>query len=625
MRNMTFVIFLVFILLAGCASMESISKADAPADKTPASTELKKLEAREEIKMDSSSRADISTAKSEPAMEAATAYKPGKIKKAKKSATGIPRESYDKSFSPSYSMKSPTRAPRSSVSGLKAALSDDNKQFNYFLSFQQKYAGQIARFYPVKVDERIILKVRDNVGKPLANAEVRILDNDRELCSGKTYADGSFLFFPTEYAAGITSYRAVVDHGQTTKEVRIDRQGPREIAVAIDTQRGVIRNIPLDILFVLDTTGSMGAEIERLKNTIEIINMNLAALPTKPDIRFGMVQYRDKTDEYVTKIIDFTEDLEKFHGELNKVTAGGGGDTPEDMQSALLDSMRKMKWNSSGIRLAYLITDAPPHLDYGQEYTYVDAMHDARKQGIKIFSVGTGSLNLMGEYILRQISQYSYAKYIFLTHGETGESEGGKPGSVSHHTGSNYQTDKLESIIIRLAKEELSFQSEQPLPEDDSYFSAVKNSDEQNDDVLRKLFDMSITQLVDYATIGIDSGTPVSLVPFQTENAALKANAEYFTSQMLLSLTTNKRFKLVERSDMQKLMEELKLQKSGIIDEEKAVRLGKLIGAKILITGKLHTRQGNYEAFIKMLRVETGEVLSVTKLKIDSKLGTGMN
>ncbi len=80
----------------------------------------------------------------------------------------------------------------------------------------------------------------------------------------------------------------------------------------------------------------------------------------------------------------------------------------------------------------------------------------------------------MGEFILRQISQYTQGRYIFLTYGERGESEGGKEGSVSHHTGANFQTDKLESIIIRFAKEELAYLTDQPLEEGEAYFDAKK-------------------------------------------------------------------------------------------------------------------------------------------------------
>jgi len=94
--------------------------------------------------------------------------------------------------------------------------------------------------------------------------------------------------------------------------------------------------------------------------------------------------------------------------------------------------------------LAFIITDAPAHLDYGQQYTYAVAARQARRKAVKFFSIGTGGLDIDGEYILRQIAQF--------TGGKKGESEGGHIGSVSHHTASNFQSAKLETIIIRFAK-----------------------------------------------------------------------------------------------------------------------------------------------------------------------------
>ena len=521
-------------------------------------------------------------------------------------------------------MAFPASRPSAPVaSGLKAGYADDNKQFNSFLSFLKKHESQ-APHYPLQIEERIILRIHDRADRPIANASVRILAGSNTLCDGKSYTDGTFLFFPGEHGTGLTRYQAVVTVQQERKEIAVDRQGMREITVKMSNPRSVSQSIPLDLLFILDTTGSMGEEINRLKNTIEIINLNLSSLSTKPEIRFGMVLYKDRGDVYVTKVVPLTDSLEHFQAELNKVKAEGGGDTPEDLQSALADSIRKINWNPDGIRLAFIITDAPPHLDYGQPYTYVNAVQDARRMGIKMFSVGTGGLNLAGEYVLRQIAQYTYGRYIFLTYGEKGESEGGREGSVSHHTGANFQTDKLESIIIRFAKEELSNMSDQPLPEGDAYFQAVPIPDEGREDTLRKLFEMSISQLLDYASIKIATGTPASMIPFSVDTEATKANAEYFSEQMGFSLSRNKTFRLVERRDMQKVFEELKLNHSGIVDDKTAAKAGKLLGAEIIITGRVYRMKDNYEIFMKMLRVETGEVLSVNKLKIDGRLGLGM-
>ena len=121
-----------------------------------------------------------------------------------------------------------------------------------------------------------------------------------------------------------------------------------------------------------------------------MINLNLTSLSSQPKVRFGIVHYKDRGDSYVTKTVPLTESLNKFRTALNSISASGGGDAPEDLQSALMESMEGINWNNDGIRLSFIITDAPPHLDYGQEYTYVKAMLVARKKGIKIFSVGTG-------------------------------------------------------------------------------------------------------------------------------------------------------------------------------------------------------------------------------------------
>ena len=284
---------------------------------------------------------------------------------------------------------------------------------------------------------------------------------------GKTYADGSFFIYPLQAELNAKSIDAEVEYQNQTKIIKIDRNGPRQVDIVLDVKRESYQSIPIDLLFILDVTGSMGEELERLKTSIEIINLNIASLNIRPDIRFGLVSYRDQDDDFITKLIPFTSDLQAFQREINKLDAKGGGDDPEDLQSALKDAMQKMNWNDQGIRLAFIITDAAIHLDYGQKYTYVRAAEEAKAKGIKIFSVGTGGLDIAGEYILRQISQYTYGKYIFLTYGEEGESEGGRPGSVSHHTGSNFQTDKLEAIIIHFAKEELSHLSEIEVIEDE--------------------------------------------------------------------------------------------------------------------------------------------------------------
>jgi Mg-chelatase subunit ChlD len=518
----------------------------------------------------------------------------------------------------------PAAPARQAVSGLKAGFADDNKQFNYFVQFQKTYGPRVGAL-PIPVEERIALKVRDSRGKPIANAAVAVAtESGRELCRGLTYADGSFLFFPALYGPG-SRYQLTVTYNQAQNSLTLERGGRREVAVAFGGMRADPTSVPLDLLFIMDTTGSMGEEIERLKTTIELIRLNLSSLSSRPRVRFGMVLYRDRGDEYVTRVVPFTDRLEQFQEALNAVEADGGGDTPEDLQSALQAAVREMAWNRGGARLGFIITDAPPHLDYESGYTYADAAQEAKAKGIKLFSVGTGGLDLLGEFVLRQVSQLTSAKYIFLTYGEAGESEGGAPGSVSHHTGANYQTDKLEAIIIRFAKEELAWMGDQPLEEDSEYFEARRTGEEEREQTLAKLFGMAVSQLVDYSSYRIPESTPASVLPFVPAAGELSLCGEYFTEQLILTMSRDssirKTFRMVERKDLQKLLEELELQLSALAREEEAARVGRLMGADLLLLGKLYGKAQGYELFLKLVRVETGEVLSVTKALIDRGLG----
>ncbi|HOV63003.1 MAG TPA: VWA domain-containing protein, partial [Spirochaetia bacterium] len=360
-------------------------------------------------------------------------------------------------------------------SGLKAGYADDNKQYGYFVNFLAQYAQDVEHV-DLPIQERIVFTIVDPDGKSVPNAEVSVYGGTTLLERGKSLADGSYLFFPSEYGESLQSYTVEVSAAEikAKKRITVSRTGERKQRIELGTKRVIADPIPFDIVFVLDTTGSMGEEIERLKATIELIHMNLSNLPVKTDLRFGMVLYKDQGDEYVTDVVPLTRNLDEFQAKLDTVEADGGGDTAEDLQAALYDAVNSMAWNEKGIRLSFIITDAPPHLDYEQEVTYADLSRKAKQKGIKIHSVGTGGLPLDGEYILRQISQYTSGRYIFLTYGEEGESEGGAPGSVSHHTGANFQTDKLETIIIRFAKEEISYLTDISLEEDETYFQAQK-------------------------------------------------------------------------------------------------------------------------------------------------------
>ena len=110
----------------------------------------------------------------------------------------------------------------------------------------------------------------------------------------------------------------------------------------------------LEIVFVLDTTGSMQGLIDGAKQRIWGIINDVMQKPSKPRVRVGLVAYRDNGDEYVTKLLAITEDLDKVYTTLMDYRADGGGDTPENVRKALAD-VRNGGWATSRNGLAQIV------------------------------------------------------------------------------------------------------------------------------------------------------------------------------------------------------------------------------------------------------------------------------
>ena len=96
------------------------------------------------------------------------------------------------------------------------------------------------------------------------------------------------------------------------------------------------------MVFVLDTTGSMSGLIQGAKDKIwSIANHIVSGKPT-PDVKIGLVAYRDRGDAYVTKKHGLTGDLDAVFENLNAFRADGGGDTPEHVAKGLSDAIYGM-------------------------------------------------------------------------------------------------------------------------------------------------------------------------------------------------------------------------------------------------------------------------------------------
>ena len=148
----------------------------------------------------------------------------------------------------------------------------------------------------------------------------------------------------------------------------------------------------IDLVFALDTTGSMGGLIEAAKEKIWSITSNLAAAQPTPEIRIGLVAYRDRGDNYVTLVHDLSTDIDSVYATLMELQAAGGGDGPESVNQALDDALNKISWSqdTNTYKVIFLVGDAEPHMDYPNERRYPQILADARKRQIRINTVQCG-------------------------------------------------------------------------------------------------------------------------------------------------------------------------------------------------------------------------------------------
>lgn len=137
----------------------------------------------------------------------------------------------------------------------------------------------------------------------------------------------------------------------------------------------------VDVVVLIDTTGSMSNDIEAMKSKSKKIVDELGALVD--DLYVGLGLYRDKGDEYVVKLpVDLTDDVGAWQAGLDAATAGGGGDAPEAALYALYNVMNDAKWRLTSDKRAIIVaTDAGYHSpdEMGTTFAEVKALAATKK------------------------------------------------------------------------------------------------------------------------------------------------------------------------------------------------------------------------------------------------------
>ena len=349
------------------------------------------------------------------------------------------------------------------AAAVKAGEWDDNANYREFQRWIA--AEQGLPFHRADATDRQFLVVRDADGKAVPRCQVVVSDEQNHRVTLTTTASGRALLFPhAEGLAGrdFSASTSCQNGSATTRFSLAQSDGVVDLKLAVKRVLPPTRDV--DLAFILDTTGSMSEEIAAVKATIQKVATALAASNVR--LRVGLVEYKDRTDAFVTRVYPMTSDAAKFSRTVAGISASGGGDTPESMNEGLHVGLNGLEWSGNAVaRMAFLIADAPPHLDYANDSDYATDMRDAAHKGIQVFTVAASGMDTLGQVVFRQIAQYTGATNLFVLRGGAGAAStgAGDPKSSCGGTQTAYSSGNLDALIVNKVTRELKGLDRDPL------------------------------------------------------------------------------------------------------------------------------------------------------------------
>jgi len=192
----------------------------------------------------------------------------------------------------------------------------------------------------------------------------------------------------------------------------------------------------IDVVFVIDSTGSMADEIRTVKTHLTQIIKDVKSGQPSPDLRVGVVAYRDHKPEeyeYLYRKLDLTSDIDKAVRFIWDIEARGGGDLPEAVADGLDFAINKMNWNDQDQdiypytkKLIFLIGDAAPHGEGSSDssyeqgcpdgHDYEENVNDARGKGIRIYTVSGSGIDSVGIRVFKEIATKTGGSYTHLSY-----------------------------------------------------------------------------------------------------------------------------------------------------------------------------------------------------------------
>lgn len=173
----------------------------------------------------------------------------------------------------------------------------------------------------------------------------------------------------------------------------IAAEGDGEVAYAatnedlsreIDRILSNARGRTVDLVLALDTTSSMEDNVPALQQ--DLVPLLERKLGNVESLRVGLVYYRDYMEEYLTRTVEFHDNLDFVQDAVDAIRVAGGRDIPEAVHEALYAAIQGFPWSAED-KLVILVGDAPPHPRPRGSISKEMVYERARELGIRLNTI----------------------------------------------------------------------------------------------------------------------------------------------------------------------------------------------------------------------------------------------
>ena len=343
---------------------------------------------------------------------------------------------------------------------ITASAWSDHKNYdfwnNLFKSDQENNPGLFNDYFTklniynttINTQKMITVKITDN-NTPAVNLPVSIKNSNYQFNALTNVSGIAYLFLPND-----SSFPYTIEYNDNSYELKEYTTNTIELSTTLPATEIAINY--LDLMFVIDTTGSMGDELSYLKSEIKDVIERIDT--NKNNIRLSLLFYRDEGDQYVTRFFDFTTDINSQLNNINNQKANGGGDFEEAVDVALNLATTQASWSEHSNKILIHVLDAPPHSTKQNINLFANSILTAAEKGIRIIPVASSGIDKWTEFLLRTEALITGGTYTYITN------HSGIGGDHIDATVGSVVVEYLNDMLVRLINEYYTGIETKPIP-----------------------------------------------------------------------------------------------------------------------------------------------------------------